>query len=215
MSVLVDEAIWRWRGRRWAHLVSDADIDELHRFARHLGVPYLAFQGDHYDVHDALRLRAIAAGARPVSGRELVVALRAAGLRRRVGPGPWQWQWRRHVVAPPVGPGPDPNRFPEPILELILAEINRLAVAGTPAAVGRAERHGEALLVVSTSRRIEIDSGVTRLDAGEVLHRSSGERGTFVELVSGRTGVGPPDAQASEASSVRAASIPTRSRSSA
>ena len=31
--ILVDPAVWPWRGRRWAHLVSDHSIDELHDFA--------------------------------------------------------------------------------------------------------------------------------------------------------------------------------------
>lgn len=214
MSILVDEAIWRWRGRRWAHLVSDTDHDELHRFARRLGVPYLAFQGDHYDVHDRLRERAVRAGARPVTGRELVVALRDAGLRRRDGPGPWDWRWRRHVVARPLGPGSDPTRFPEPVTPTVLAEIDRLAVGGIPASVGRAERDGESLVVVSTTQRLEIDSGVTPLASGAVLHRSTGERGTFVELVTPRVVPGGSATHAPVLASVRAASMPTRSRSS-
>lgn len=83
MSVLVDAAIWPWRGDRWAHLVSDRSYDELHEFAARLGIPRRAFQGDHYDVPAHLRLAAIEAGAEAVDGRELVRRLRAAGLRRR------------------------------------------------------------------------------------------------------------------------------------
>ncbi|MGH9069482.1 MAG: DUF4031 domain-containing protein [Acidimicrobiales bacterium] len=79
----MDQAIWPWRGRRWAHLVSDESYEELHRFAARLGLPRAAFQGDHYDVHAALRARAMKLGAVPVDGRDLVRALRAAGLRRR------------------------------------------------------------------------------------------------------------------------------------
>lgn len=82
MAILVDHAIWPWRGRRWAHLVSDKSHEELHRFAERLGLPRHSFQGDHYDVPGALRLRAITLGARPVDARDLVRALRAAGLRR-------------------------------------------------------------------------------------------------------------------------------------
>lgn len=83
MAILVDSAVWPWRGRRWAHLVSDSSYDELHAFARRLGIPEGAFQGDHYDVTDELRDCAIAEGARAVTGRELVTALVQAGLRRR------------------------------------------------------------------------------------------------------------------------------------
>ena len=83
MAILVDDAVWPWRGRRWAHLVSDESYDELHAFAARLGVPRRGFQGDHYDIPAELRDRALALGAEPVDGRELVRRLRAAGLRRR------------------------------------------------------------------------------------------------------------------------------------
>jgi hypothetical protein len=83
MAILVDDAIWPWRGRVWAHLVSDTSIDELHAFAERLGIPRRAFQGDHYDVTDELRDCAIAEGARAVTAREIVLALRTAGLRTR------------------------------------------------------------------------------------------------------------------------------------
>src|SRR6478736_8392704 len=82
MAVLVDQAIWHWKGREWAHLVSDESYDELHAFAERLGIPLRAFQGDHYDVHTELRLEAIALGATPVGAKELVTRLRRAGLRR-------------------------------------------------------------------------------------------------------------------------------------
>ena len=52
MAILVDPAIWPWRGREWAHLVSDSSYAELHAFAALLGIPREAFQGDHYDVPD-------------------------------------------------------------------------------------------------------------------------------------------------------------------
>lgn len=81
MTVLVDDARWPWRGRRWAHLVSDDDLDELHAFAAELGVPRRAFQGDHYDIPDELRARALELGAEAVDARTLVRRLRSAGLR--------------------------------------------------------------------------------------------------------------------------------------
>lgn len=82
MTILVDPAVWPWRGQRWAHLVSDHSYDELHAFAASLGIPRRAFQDDHYDVPAWLRLEAIEAGARPVDSRVLVRALRASGLRK-------------------------------------------------------------------------------------------------------------------------------------
>ena len=82
VAVLVDPATWPFRGRLWAHLVSDVTYEELHAFAARLGIPRAAFQGDHYDVPAALRERAIELGAAPVTGRELILRLRASGLRR-------------------------------------------------------------------------------------------------------------------------------------
>jgi len=81
MAVLVDAAVWPWRGRRWAHLVSDESYEELHAFAERLGIPRRAFQGDHYDVPAEVRKDAIALGAEDVQSAELVHRLRAAGLR--------------------------------------------------------------------------------------------------------------------------------------
>ena len=81
VAILVDDAIWPWRGERWAHLVSDTSLDELRAFASTLGIDARLFQGDHYDVTAVLRGAALSAGATPVSSRELVRRLRASGLR--------------------------------------------------------------------------------------------------------------------------------------
>jgi hypothetical protein len=86
MAVLVDQAIWPWRGRRWAHLVSDHSYEELHAFAADIGLELRWFQGDHYDIPADVRARAIERGAEEVDARELVRRLRAAGLRRRRRP---------------------------------------------------------------------------------------------------------------------------------
>lgn len=83
MALLIDEPIWPFRGRLWCHLVSDTSYDELHMLAEQLGIPRRAFQGDHYDIPAELRDEAIALGALPVPGRELITRLRAAGLRRK------------------------------------------------------------------------------------------------------------------------------------
>ena len=83
VTVLVDPPIWPWRDRLWAHLVSDESYEELHAFAEALGLPRRAFQGDHYDVPEDVRLRAIELGALPVTGRELITRLLRSGLRRR------------------------------------------------------------------------------------------------------------------------------------
>ncbi|SNS76840.1 Protein of unknown function [Geodermatophilus pulveris] len=84
MAVLIDPPVWPWRGRRWSHLVSDVSYEELHAFvAAELGIPRRAFQGDHYDVPADLYDVAVAAGAQPVGGRELLARLVGAGLRLR------------------------------------------------------------------------------------------------------------------------------------
>lgn len=82
MAVLVDDAIWRWRGDVWAHLVSDHSYDELHAFAGRLGLRRAWFQGDHYDIPAHVRERAIMLGAEPVPARVLLRRLQRAGLRR-------------------------------------------------------------------------------------------------------------------------------------
>ena len=82
VAILVDRAIWRWRGRRFAHLASDGDLEELHAFAARLGLRREWFQGDHYDVPEDVRRRALALGAHEIDSRELVRRLRQAGLRR-------------------------------------------------------------------------------------------------------------------------------------
>jgi 2-hydroxychromene-2-carboxylate isomerase len=82
MTVLVDDARWERDGRLFAHLASDTSYDELRRFAQRLGLDERRFHGDHYDLPAESRARAIALGAVPVDGRELVRRIKAAGLRR-------------------------------------------------------------------------------------------------------------------------------------
>ncbi len=82
MAILVDTPIWPFRGRVWCHLVSDTSYDELHALAEQLGIPRRGFQGDHYDLPAEMRDAAIALGAEPVEGRELITRLLASGLRR-------------------------------------------------------------------------------------------------------------------------------------
>ena len=83
MTVYIDPPTWPGHGRLWSHLVSDVSYAELHAFARLLGIPERAFERDHYDVIEERYASALAAGAVPISSRELVGRLTAAGLRRR------------------------------------------------------------------------------------------------------------------------------------
>jgi hypothetical protein len=81
--ILIDPPTWPGHGRLWSHLVSDESLDELHEFASRVGIPPRGFERDHYDVPDHMYDHVVAAGAVPVSGRELVQRLHGAGLRRR------------------------------------------------------------------------------------------------------------------------------------
>ena len=80
MAVYVDEALWRWQGLRWCHLLAD-DIDELHRFAASLGIQRSSYQGPpktsapHYDLTAFERARAISLGAVMCSREDIVLVL--------------------------------------------------------------------------------------------------------------------------------------------
>ena len=108
MAVLVDEAVWPWRGARWAHLVSDVSVAELHGFADRLGLRRMSFQGDHYDVPGSVRAEALEMGAEAVPGRDLVRRLRGAGLRLAAVDRPGRWEevgrWEGGGSSPDVGP---------------------------------------------------------------------------------------------------------------
>ncbi len=84
--ILIDPPHTEGHGRFWSHLASDSGYDELHRFAERLGIPARGFDRDHYDIPAEWYDDAVAAGAQPVTSRELVARLRDAGLRRRRRP---------------------------------------------------------------------------------------------------------------------------------
>jgi hypothetical protein len=83
MTVLIDPQAWPAHGMVWSHLDSDANHYELHAFADANGIQRRAFDLDHYDVPDRRYDELVAAGAHPVSGKELVSRLIASGLRVR------------------------------------------------------------------------------------------------------------------------------------
>lgn len=82
MIIIDAPLVERW-GRRWSHLASDSSFEELHEFAAAAGVPERGFDNDHYDVPAEYYDTMVAAGATPVSSRDLVAALVSSGLRRR------------------------------------------------------------------------------------------------------------------------------------
>ena len=80
--IIIDPPRVEAHGRVWSHLASDTSHEELHTFAQRIGVPQRGFDGDHYDVPSEWYDDVVAAGATPVSSRELVTRLTRAGLRR-------------------------------------------------------------------------------------------------------------------------------------
>ena len=90
MAVYVDQAIWKWQGLRWCHLLAD-DLDELHRFAAGLGIKRTSFQSPpkssapHYDLTAYERKQAIAKGAIVCNRDQMVVAARRLRARHRSG----------------------------------------------------------------------------------------------------------------------------------
>jgi muramoyltetrapeptide carboxypeptidase len=83
VTLLIDPPNSPGHGRLWSHLASDTSYEELHRFASALGIPERGFDRDHYDIPAERYDDVVAAGAVPVTSRELIARLKAAGLRRR------------------------------------------------------------------------------------------------------------------------------------
>ncbi|WP_028644759.1 DUF4031 domain-containing protein [Nocardioides sp. URHA0020] len=83
--ILIDPPNAAGHGRLWSHLASDESYEELHVFAASVGIPARGFDRDHYDVPSEWYDEMLAAGAVPISSRDLVARLNAVGLRRRKG----------------------------------------------------------------------------------------------------------------------------------
>lgn len=94
----LDRPRWRWRGRLWAHLITDRDLSELHETARDLGLPWLSFGRDHYDIPDTAWPE-VAELAAVVDSRELVQRLSESGLRVGGGKPLKHWQPRPALGA--------------------------------------------------------------------------------------------------------------------
>jgi Protein of unknown function (DUF4031) len=82
MTAYVDDAIWKWQGLKWCHLLAD-DIDELHRFAARLGI-FRTSPGAAQDQRAALRSDVVRARPRRRAGGE---AVQPRGDRRGVSAG--------------------------------------------------------------------------------------------------------------------------------
>lgn len=148
-------------------------------------MPYLAFQGDHYDVHEDLRLAAIDLGAVPTPARELVRSLRSAGLRHKGAVDPWHWDAdttlrRRHVDDALGRVGLDSSELRDVCVEALMA-------VGGDATVRTGARVNERIVVATHPfPDVAIDVGLARVSGELAIHRSFGERGAFVEVAVGR-----------------------------
>ena len=82
--ILVDP-IRRYPSGYWCHMVTDSSFEELHDFARRLGLRRERFQEHgrlpHYDLRPETRERALALGAEAVGSKELFRRGREAILR--------------------------------------------------------------------------------------------------------------------------------------
>jgi len=83
VAVLIDPPRWPAHGTRFAHLVSDATLDELFEFADAALVPPRAFDHDHYDVPERRYADLVSSGAEPVDEKTLLRRLKDSGLRVR------------------------------------------------------------------------------------------------------------------------------------
>ncbi|MDJ0318419.1 DUF4031 domain-containing protein [Arthrobacter antibioticus] len=79
--IFIDPPYWPAHGTVFSHLISNTSLDELHAFAAANGVTRRAFDLDHYDVAKRRYEGLVAAGAIPVSGKELARTLMDSGLR--------------------------------------------------------------------------------------------------------------------------------------
>ncbi len=77
------ERVGARNGHRWCHLFADdADCEELHAFARRIGLRREWFQGNHYDLTPGRRAAAVRAGAKELARAEAVAIWRAQRARR-------------------------------------------------------------------------------------------------------------------------------------
>jgi hypothetical protein len=100
LAIFIDPPAWPAHGRLWSHLVSDSSLDELHAFAAAQGLPRRGFERDHYDVPAEAYDDLVAAGATPVSGKDIVRVLAVSGLRRRKAVAPARRSPGRELLRP-------------------------------------------------------------------------------------------------------------------
>ena len=79
--IYIDPPLWPAHDTVFSHLVSNASLAELHRFAADAGISARAFDRDHYDVPAGRYRDLVARGAVEVEGGTLVRLLIRSGLR--------------------------------------------------------------------------------------------------------------------------------------
>lgn len=78
MAVYVDKPRWIYRKGLWGHMVADS-VEELHEFAKKLGLKPAYFQGKsfpHYDISTNKHLEARKLGAELIDSRDLLIRSR-------------------------------------------------------------------------------------------------------------------------------------------
>jgi hypothetical protein len=76
MIIVDDPLIW-FHGKKWCHMTSTINEEELHEFAQKIGLRRSWYQNwkfcPHYDLTESIREQAIRKGAIPVDGRYLII----------------------------------------------------------------------------------------------------------------------------------------------
>ncbi|MGB5953425.1 MAG: DUF4031 domain-containing protein [Ornithinimicrobium sp.] len=161
MTIWVDPPTWPAHGHLWSHVISDTSLEELHAFAAAAGIPGRSFEGDHYDIPEQRHADVVAAGALPVSGREVARKLASSGLR-----------FRKLKGERPLG------RYPDGLVAVGGPHtLDVIASAHEPIATARAAvvvicDDSRIVLVRSTSRPGWAPPGGKR-EAAETIHQAA------------------------------------------
>jgi len=80
MTIYVDQPKWKWRRRWWCHLFTDGKINELHNFAKEIGLEREWFQDKekfpHYDITENKRKLALKKGAKELKSKEILLRIK-------------------------------------------------------------------------------------------------------------------------------------------
>lgn len=84
MTVYIDDMylypMGQFRGMKMSHMIADSE-DELHAFAKQIGLKRRWYQGDHYDISKTKRILAIKAGAVEIPMKQLAdIVMRRRGV---------------------------------------------------------------------------------------------------------------------------------------